>query len=431
MHALGATRASLVRGGIALAMIACGKEHQAGAPPPPIVSVAPVTERDVPIYVEFSGTLDAQVNAEVRARVAGVLLEQNYREGSVVKAGELLFTIDPEPFRAALLQAQGSLEQARAAQQKAEADIARYRPLVEKKAATKEQLDNAIAARLTALGQVEAARGARRQAELNLGYTRVLSPIQGIADIAQVRVGNLVGQGTPTLLTTVSSVEPMRFVFQISEYAYLEYADRIRQLSERSLAQQAKPSDDPTRRLELVLAGNRLYPHLGYIAIVGRQIDPSTGTLTVQAFFPNPDMLLRPGQYGHARFMNQLQNAMVVPQRAVRPLQGQNQVAVVGPDGHVDVREVKLGPVSGAFVVVLEGLKPGERVIVEGIQKVKSGQAVTVTPADTSSLQLSSAPVADREGQKTTIPADAGPTDAGPVDAGPIDAGPVDATAPR
>lgn len=423
MHALGATRASLVRFGTALAMLACGKGHPAG-PPPPVVSVAPVTERDVPVYVEFSGTLDAQVNAEVRARVAGVILAQNYREGSVVKAGELLFTIDPAPFRAALLQAHGTLEQARAALEKAEADIARYRPLVEKKAATKEQLDNAIAARLTALGQVEAAKGALHQAELNLGYTRVVSPIEGIADIAQVRVGNLVGQSSPTLLTTVSALDPMRLVFQISEYAYLEYAQRIRELSERSLSQQAKPSDDPTRRLELVLASGRVYPHIGYIAIVGRQIDPSTGTLTVQAFFPNQDMLLRPGQYGHARFMNKIENAVIVPQRAVRNLQGENQVAVVGPDDHVDVRQVKLGPVSGAFVVVQSGVKPGERVVVEGVQKVKTGQPVTVAPADTSSLQLSSAPVPVPEAPPPSM--EAGPAEVGAADAS-TEAGPVDA----
>lgn len=420
MHVLDATRA-LARCGIALAMVACGGKEKPGAPPPPIVSVAAATVRDVPVYVEFSGTLDAQVNAEARARVAGVLLEQNYREGSVVKAGQLLFTIDAAPFRAALLQANGSLAQARAALAKSDADIARYGPLVEKKAATKEQLDNAMAARLTALGQVEAAKGVLHQAELNLGYTRVLSPIEGIADIAQVRVGNLVGQGSPTLLTTVSSVDPMRFVFQISEYAYLEYAERIRALSERSLAQQAQPSDDPARRLELVLAGDRLYPHRGYIAIVGRQIDPSTGALTVQAFFPNPEMLLRPGQYGHARFMNQIPNAVVVPQRAVRTLQGQTQVAVVGADSHVDVRAVKVGPVSGAFIVVQEGLKAGEQVVVEGVQKVKTGQAVTVQPADTSTLQLSSAPVAVQQSQ--TTPAEAGPAEAGPSEA--------DASAPR
>jgi membrane fusion protein, multidrug efflux system len=380
-----------VHGGMALALAACGREQKA-APPPPVVTVADVAERDVPIYVEFAGTLDANVNAEARARVAGILLAQNYREGSAVKAGQLLFTIDPAPFQAALLQARGALEQSEAALEKAEADIERYRPLVAKKAATKEQLDNAIAARHSGEGQVAAAKGALQQAELNLGYTRVLSPVDGIADIAQVRVGNLVGQGTPTLLTTVSSVDPIRFVFQISEARYLEYADRIKQLSERSLAQ-APTSNDSTTRLELVLAAERRYPHLGYIAIVGRSADPSTGTLTGQAFFPNPDMLLRPGQYGRARFLNMIPHALVVPQRAVRELQGEKQVAVTGPDNHVDVRSVKVGPVTGGFIVVEQGLKAGERVVVEGVQKVKTGQAVTVTPADTSSLQLTGAPL--------------------------------------
>jgi membrane fusion protein (multidrug efflux system) len=410
--------------GVAIAVVACGNEHRP-APPPPVVTVAPVTERDVPIYVEFSGTLDAQVNAEVRARVAGVLLEQNYREGSQVKTGQLLFTIDAAPFRAALLQAQGSLEQARAALAKAEADIARYRPLVEKRAATKEQLDNAVAARMAALGQVQGAEGVLHQAQLNLGYTRVLSPIDGLADIAQVRVGNLVGQQSPTLLTTVSTIDTMRLVFQISEVAYLEYATRIRELSERPVGLQPG-SDDPTQKLELVLSGGRVYPHRGYIAIVGRQVDPTTGTLTVQALFPNPDMLLRPGQYGHARFMNTIQHAVVVPQRAVRELQGQSLVAVVGPDNGVDMRAVKVGPVSGAFVVVQEGLKPGERVIVDGVQKAKAGQPVTVTPADTSTLQLSSAPVAVLQ-EDSPKPSDAGPGDEG----GPGEGGVVEAGAPR
>jgi membrane fusion protein (multidrug efflux system) len=410
---LDSMRGTLVRCGVALAFVACSGEHKAAAPPPPVVSVAAVTERDVPIYVEFSGTLDAQVNAEVRARVAGVLLAQNYREGSIVKTGQLLFSIDPLPFRAALLQARGSLEQARAALAKSDADIARYRPLVEKRAATKEQLENALAARLSALGQVEAAEGALHQAELNLGYTRVLSPIDGLADIAQVRVGNLVGQQSPTLLTTVSTIDTMRLVFQISEVAYLEYADRIKQLSERP-ATQRLGTDDPTQSLELVLAGDRVYPHRGYIAIVGRQIDPTTGTLTVQAFFPNPDLLLRPGQYGHARFMNTINHAVVVPQRAVRELQGQNLVAVVSPDNKVDMRRIEVGPVSGAFIVVKQGVKPGERVVVDGAQKAKAGQPVTVMPADTSTLELSSAPVAVRQGEAPAPTADAGPGGAGP-----------------
>jgi membrane fusion protein (multidrug efflux system) len=389
-------------------------------PPPPVVAIAPATERDVPIYVEFAGTLDAYVNAEVRARVAGILVSQDYREGSFVKTGQVLFTIDPAPLRAAKLQAEGQLQQAIAAFEKADADVARYGPLVEKRAVSKEQLANAIAARSAAAGQVAAAKGALDQATLNLSYARVTSPIDGLAGVTQARVGNLVGQGTPTLLTTVSNVDPVRFAFQIRERDYFEYADRIKQLSAPPPKPKARSGDagvmpppgeeaDPAQRLELVLAGDRLYPHLGHVAIVERQVDPTTGTLGIQALFPNPDLLLRPGMYGRVRFVDTLRNAIVVPQRAVRELQGRNQLTVIGPNDRAEVRTVKLGPTSGGFVVVQEGVKPGERVVVEGIQKVREGQPVTVKPAETSTLQLSSAPV---EVPGTTRAADAG-TDGG------------------
>jgi membrane fusion protein (multidrug efflux system) len=396
---------------LALLALSCGHERETGPPPPPVVSVGTVTQRDVPIYIEFAGTLDAYVNAEVRARVEGILLAQHYREGSFVKAGQLLFTIDPAPLRAAQLQAEGALEQAKAALEKAEADIARYRPLVEKRAATKEQLDNALAARRTAIGQVQGARGSLDLANLRLGYTRVTAPVDGIVDIARERVGNLVGQGTPTLLTTVSSVDPIRFVFHISERAYLQYSERIKQLTEGQI-----PESDPGRALELVLANEQPYLHRGYAAIVARQVDPTTGTLELQALFPNPDMLLRPGQYARARFTDILPSALLIPQRAVRDVQGQSQVAVVLPDGKADVRTVKLGPVTGGFVVVEEGLSPGERIVVDGVQKARAGQPVTPTPADTSMLQLSSASV---EVQTAPQPR----TDGGRIETAPTDGG--------
>ncbi|AKV04806.1 RND efflux system, membrane fusion protein CmeA [Labilithrix luteola] len=415
--------------GLAIALIGCAKRREQ-APPPPVVSVTEVTQKDVTVYREFAGTLDANVRAEVRARVAGTLLEQNYREGSFVKAGALLFTIDPEPLRAAQLQAEGQLGQARAALEKAEADVARYTPLVAKRAASKEQLDNAIAAVHAGKGQVELAQGQLKQANINLGYTRVVAPIDGIADIAQIRIGNLVGQASPTLLTTVSNINPIRFVFQISEAKYLEYAERIRLLSERPISDLAQPSDDPAQRLDLVLAGDQHYPYRGYIAIVSSQVDPSTGTVTIQALFPNPDMLLRPGQYARVRFTDKLPNAVLVPERSVSQVQGQNQVAVIGPKNIVEVRNVKLGPTSGSFVVAENGVKAGERVVLEGTQKVKAGAPITPAAADTSTLQLSSAAVelqnpltptatgAAGDAAATPAAADAGPppkpTDAGP-----------------
>jgi len=358
-----------------------------------VVSVAAAATKDVPVYIQFAGTLDSFVNADVRARVAGTLLEQNYRDGTFVHSGDLLFTIDPAPLRASRLQAAGALEQARAALEKANADVARYGPLVEKKAATREQLDNAIAARHTASGQIQAAKGALDQANLNLGYTWVRAPVDGIADIAQVRVGNLVGQSSPTLLTTVSTVDPLRFVFQIGEKDYIEYAERLKQLSERPLDQLEQPSDDPAHSVELMLLGDRAYPYRGYLAVVARQVDPTTGTLTLQALFPNPQMLLRPGQYGSVRFRNMLINAVIIPQRAVQELQGKHQVAIIGPDNKAEIRSIDLGPTTGSFVVVQNGLKAGERIVIDGIQKVRAGQPVTPAPADTSSLPMSTAPV--------------------------------------
>jgi membrane fusion protein (multidrug efflux system) len=398
-------------GGLAIAVLACAKRHEQ-APPPPVVSVTEVTAKDVTVYREFVGTLDAYVRAEVRARVAGTILEQNYREGGFVKAGELLFTIDPAPFRAARLQAQGQLDQARAAREKAEADVARYTPLVAKRAVSKEQLDNAIAAGHSAEGQVAVAKGALDQAELNLGYTRVVAPVSGITDIAQVRIGNLVGQASPTLLTTVSTIDPIRFIFQISEAKYLEFADRIRQVSERPLKQLQEPSEDPARSLELMLVGDLQYPYRGYIALIASQVDPTTGSLTIQALFPNPDLLLRPGQYARIRFTDKLPNAVLVPERSVSQVQGQKQVAVVGADSKVEARTVRLGPVSGSFVVVEDGVRPGERIVLDGVQKVKAGQPITPAAADISTLQLSSAAV---EVQNLVAPGGGPlkPTDAG------------------
>ncbi|HKQ70528.1 MAG TPA: efflux RND transporter periplasmic adaptor subunit [Polyangiaceae bacterium] len=355
--------------------------------------MAAATTKDVPVYVQFAGTLVSYVNADVRARVAGTLLEQNYRDGSFVQAGQLLFTIDPAPLRAARLEAAGMLEQARAAFEKANADVGRYGPLVEKKAATKEQLDNAVAARHTAEGQIASAKGALDQADLNLGYTWVKAPVSGIADIAQVRVGNLVGQGAPTLLTTVSTVDPLRFVFQIAEGDYLEYSDRLKELSERPLDQLERPSDDPAHSVELMLVGERPYPYRGYLAVVASQVDPTTGTLTLQALFPNPDTLLRPGQYGRVRFRNVLRDAVVIPQRAVQELQGKHEVAIIGQGDKAEMRSLELGPTTGAFVVVHKGLATGERIVIDGVQKVVLGQPVTPTAADTSSLPMSSAPV--------------------------------------
>jgi membrane fusion protein (multidrug efflux system) len=387
--------------GVALAS-GCGKPKPT-SPPPPVVSVAPVEQRDVPGYREYAGVLQAYVSAEARARVEGFLLEQRYTEGAFVKQGQVLFVIDPKPFEAAKLQAEGNLAQAKAALEKAEADVARDRPLVEKQAVSQEDLDHAVAARDSAVGQVATAEGALRTANLNLGYTRVVALVDGIGGIAEVRIGNLVGQGQPTLLATVYQVDPIRLVWSLPEREYIDLAQTVADF-ERAQAKEGGAIPPEASSVQLVLADGSLFPAKGSIAIVGGPVDPATGTLTVQALYPNPDRLLRPGQYGRIRFRNDIQHAVVVPQRAVAQLQGQDQVAVVSEGDKIGMRSVKLGPRSGAFVVVDSGLRPGERIVIDGVSKVRDGQPVIAKPADTSALPLATAPVEVEKRQPPAAP---------------------------
>ncbi len=379
----------------------CGSRHAPISPPPPAVSVAPVVRRDVPIHNDIVGTLDAYVNADARARVQGVLLQQHYTEGGEVKAGDLLFLIDPKPYEAAKLQAEGQLAQAKAALAKAEADVARDTPLVAKQAVSQQDLDHAIADRASATGQVAAAEGQLKTAVLNLGYTRVTSPIDGIAGITQVRIGNLVGQGEPTLLTTVSEVDPIRVVMSLAERDYLRLAEKIAEF-ERIEAQGGQHLDVPP--IQLILADGSVFPQAGRFAIVGSRVDPATGTLTVQALFPNPGELLRPGQFARVRINEDVKQAVIVPQRAVTQTQGQDQVAIVGAGDKIEMRPVKLGPTSGAYVVIENGLKAEERVVINGVGKVQAGQAVSPQPADTSSLKLESAPPERGDGGRPSSP---------------------------
>lgn len=370
---------------------ACGGRPKPTTPPSPVVSVAAVERRDVPGYHEYAGVLQAYVSAEARARVEGFLVKQDYTEGAFVKAGQLLFVIDPKPFEAAKLQAEGNLVQAQAALEKAEADVARDRPLVAKEAVSKQDLDHAVASKDAAEGQVKAAQGALQTATLNLGYTRVVAPVDGIAGIAQVRIGNLVGEGQPTLLATVYQVDPIRLAWSLPEREYIGLAPTIAAFERAQV--EGGPVPPEAREVQLVLADGSVFQSKGKIAIVGGPVDPATGTLTVQALFPNPDLFLRSGQYGRIRIRQDLPHAAVVPQRALAQVQGQDQVAVVGPGDQIEMRQVKLGPRSGAFVVVQEGLKTGERIVIDGISKVRSGQRIVAKPADTSALPMSTAPV--------------------------------------
>ena len=327
--------------------------------------------KDVPVVRSYVGSLDGIVNAEIRARVPGYLASQDYKEGAQVKEGQLLFTIDAREYDAAVSDARANLQRAQAAHTNAEAQLGRVRPLAEQQAVSKQDLDTAVANEQQTAASVTSAKAAVERAELNLSYARMKSPIGGVAGAALVRVGNLVGQGQPTLLTTVSQTDPMRASFSITEEDYLRLAGRS-----EGKDGGAKLMESP---VTLVLADGSEYPHAGKLLFVDRQMDPRTGTLRLDATFPNPDGLLRPGQTANVRFSSQsIQSAALVPERAVVELQGQFQTYVVGEDNVVHVRPVELGPKVEGMVVVSKGLKAGERVITEGLQKVRDGQKVNV-----------------------------------------------------
>jgi membrane fusion protein (multidrug efflux system) len=370
---------------IALFLVGCGKSGPP-KPPPPDVEVVQVEQKDVPIWKEWIGTLDGLVNAQIKPQVTGYLLRQTYTDGSFVKKGQLLFEIDPRTFQAALDQAKGQLANAeaqlataRANQVKAENDVNRYRPLAKEQAIPQQDLDNAIQANQAAQAQVEAAKAAVEaakakvaSAQLDLGFTKVVSLIDGIAGIAHAQIGDLVSQNT--LLTTVSTVDPIKVYFPVSEREYLDY------VSENPTA--AKRAAQETRlELQLVLANGSVYPQKGIFSLADRQVDVKTGTLRLQGIFPNPGNVLRPGQFAHIRAtIKTAKGALLVPPRAVTELQGNYQVAVVSSDNTVEIRPVKVGDQVGTQWIIENGLKPGERVVAEGIQKVRPGAIVNPKP---------------------------------------------------
>src|SRR5882762_7618774 len=410
------------------------------APRPLDVEVVRVEQKDVPVYSEWIGTTEGMVNADIKAEVSGYLLKQDYKEGSLVKKGQLLFELDPRPFQAAvdqangqvaqfqgqleqansqvlqaeaqaaqanaqLLQAQAQLTQAQANQVKTQLDVNKYAPLAEQKAVTQQDLDNAVQANLvakaqveaaragvetaraqlraanaqigtakaaiaTAKGQIENAKAAVKTAELNLGFTRIVSPIDGIAGIAQAQVGNLIST-TSSPLTTVSTVDPIKVFFTLSEQQYLVF-------NKRNLIDARRGASVVQIELELILADGTNYPQSGSFFFADRQVDQKTGAIRLAGIFPNPGNVLRPGQYGRVRAVTSTKtDALLVPQRAVSELQGSYQVAVVGQDNKIEIRTVKVGERSGSLWVIEEGLKASETVVVEGTQKIKPGAVVS------------------------------------------------------
>jgi membrane fusion protein (multidrug efflux system) len=335
------------------------------------------------------GTVNGYVNVEIRARVAGFLESQDYKDGAYVKAGTLLFTIDPRQYQSQVLQSQGDLTQAQAMLTRDNITVQRYRPLAAKQAISQQDLDNAIATQESAVGQVQTAKAALEQAKLNLSYTKIYSPVDGIVGATQVNVGNLVGQGTPTLLTTVSQVEPSKVIFNASETEYLRYAARAREIETQDTAEMnrrlADIRDGGTAPLELVLANDAVYPYRGFIIALNRQVQTTTGTIQQEAVFPNPNALLRPGQYARVRgaLPGQGENTLIVPQAAVSEVQGSFSVAVVLSDDKVQIRRVEVGPRVGTRWIINSGVTAGERVITEGLQKVTDGMLVKPEVAPT------------------------------------------------
>lgn len=337
-------------GWLCVDLAACNKAPEKTVVVPEVVVATPV-QRDVPVYVDLVGEAQGSQDVEIRARVEGYLQTVNFTEGSYVKKDTLLYQIDPKPLQADLAEVQARLTKTRG-------DVERFEPLFKKQAVSRQELDNAYAARDAAQAQVDLAR-------LNLGYATIRSPIDGVVGITNIKPGNLVGRGESTLLTTVSLIDPIVFVVGISEAEYFKVAKR-------------GTAERPNPDVQLELADNEPYPHKGTFQAVDRGVDAQTGTLQVKFAFANPDRLIRPGQYGRLRVTAEtLRNGLLVPQRAIREIQGIYQVAVVGPDNKVALRTVKMGPRSGDMWVVSEGLQPNERIVVEGLQRVRDGMVVS------------------------------------------------------
>jgi membrane fusion protein (multidrug efflux system) len=336
---------------------------------PPEVKVIAVAQRDVPIVSEWVATLDGYVNAQIQPQVAGYIVKQTYREGSPVHKGDILFEIDPRPFQAVLDQARAQLAQAVAQLGKTQLDVDRDTPLAKERAIAQSQLDNDVQANLAAKAAVQSSEAQVEQAQLNLGFTHVTSLFDGIAGIAQVQLGNLVNPSI--VLTSVSQVNPIKAYFPMSEQEYLRLADSINAPQDHVDA----PKDAPP--LELILADGTVYPSKGRVLYTDRQVDITTGTIRVVSAFPNPKNFLRPGEFGRIRASTYTRTgALLVPQRAVIDLQGSFQLAVVGSDNKVSVRIVKVGERVGTEWIIDSGVKQGEMVIVEGVQKVRDGVSV-------------------------------------------------------
>jgi membrane fusion protein (multidrug efflux system) len=356
---------------LAVALSGCGPKAPP-APPPPEVLVTEVKKQDVPIYNEYVGQLDASVNATIQARVQGYLISQNYQEGQLVKKDDVLFEIDRRPFAAALAQAKAAFLQADASAKQAEMNAQRAADLFQRKVSSEQERDNAVQSAVAARAQAEAQQAAVEQAQLNLDYTTIHAPVDGIGGLVRVQVGDLISAGTT--LTTVTKVDPIKAYFTVSEQRFSEY-------SRRYADPQARIAHEKELRFDLILADGSAYPHTGEWFAADNQVDSRTGSLRIAASFPNPGNILRPGQFARIRVLSETKpGALLVPQRAVTELQGSTQVAVVGPENKVHIQPVRMGRRIDHEWIVEEGLKAGDKVIVEGVQKAREGALVNPKP---------------------------------------------------
>ena len=351
----------------------CGKVEVPKPPPPPEVLVTPAVTRDVPINRDWVGTLEGSENAQIRSRVTGIVLKRDYQEGALVKKGMLLFEIDPRPTEAALAEAKGQLAQAEAVQQASKAEYERSRVLFAKKVISEKEFINRTQLNVSNLAKIDAAKANVELAQLNLGFCKVESPIDGIVGIAQVQIGDLVNANT-TVLTSVSTLNPIKIVFPVAEAEFLAASKQIQNAL-------TVPFEKRPKSIELVFADGSVYPEKGRLLSVDLQAKASTGTILVTALLPNPQSVLRPGFFARARIVARtLERAVIVPQRAVGEIQGSYQVGVIAPDGTAEIRPVKVGTRIGDEWVIESGVRAGENVVVEGLQKIKSGSSVAAKP---------------------------------------------------
>jgi membrane fusion protein (multidrug efflux system) len=352
--------------------IAGCKPESSGTPPPPLVEVATVIRSNVPIYHEWIGTLDGLVNAQIRAQVSGYLLTEDYREGNVVKKGDLLFEIDPRPFQAALEEAKGALAQAEARFGKTELDVKRYAPLVRDRAISQEDYDNAVQANMEAQAVVVSVKAQVAKAQLNFEFTKITSPIDGIPSIANAQIGDLVGPASREL-TTISTIDPIKAYFNVTEQAYVNFTRLFETDSAR--IEQIKQLE-----AELIFPDGKAYSLKGKIEAIDRSVGLTTGALRVEARFPNPNNALRPGQFVRVRVKTDSKpNAVLVFRRAISELQGSYQVAVVDANNKIHIQPVRIGERYGNQCIIEDGLESGQRVVVEGQQKIGEGTTVTAT----------------------------------------------------